>query len=104
MTIAQEEIFGPVLSVIEFEDTEDAVSIANDTTFGLCAMVWTNDVNKALRMAKEIRSGKVLINSMSDSDWSVPHGGFKQSGFGRDKSLEALNQYIQTKLTWIELR
>ena len=104
MKIAKEEIFGPVLSIIDFENDEEATSIANDTHYGLNAMIWSNDLNRVHKMAKNIKSGKVLVNSMSDGDMSVPHGGFKQSGFGRDKSLEAMQQYTQTKLTWIELK
>jgi len=104
MTIARDEIFGPVLSVIEFDTPEEALEIANDTEYGLCAMIWTNDINKAHIMAKGIQSGKVYINCMGDGNISVPHGGVKQSGFGRDKSLEAFEQYTNTKLTWIELK
>ena len=104
MRIAREEIFGPVLSTIEFDGADQALEIANDTDYGLNAMIWSNDLNKVHKIAKRIKSGKVLINSMSDGDMSVPHGGYKQSGFGRDKSLEAMGQYTQTKLTWIELK
>ncbi len=103
MRIAQEEIFGPVLSVIEFETEEEAIEIANDSIYGLCAFVWTSDLKKAVSLSKKLKCGKVLINSTGDGDWSVPHGGFKQSGFGRDKSIESIDQYTQTKLTWIEL-
>lgn len=104
MKIAQDEIFGPVLSIIEFETIQKAIEIANDTRYGLNAMIWTNDLNKAHRVAKKICAGKVLINTMSDSDMSLPHGGFKQSGFGRDKSTEALEQYTNSKMTLIELK
>ena len=104
MKIAKEEIFGPVLSIIDFENEDEATKIANDTHYGLNAMIWSNDLNRVHKMAKNIKSGKVLVNSMSDGDMSVPHGGFKQSGFGRDKSIEAMHQYTQTKLTWIELK
>ncbi|AEY64873.1 aldehyde dehydrogenase [Clostridium sp. BNL1100] len=103
MRIAQEEIFGPVLSVIEFETEEEAIEIANDSIYGLCAFVWTSDLKKAVSLSKKLKCGKILINSTGDGDWSVPHGGFKQSGFGRDKSIESIEQYTQTKLTWIEL-
>lgn len=104
MIIARDEIFGPVLSVIPFDTTEEAVEIANDTDYGLCAMIWTNDIHKAHRVSKDIDSGKVYINCMGDGNISVPHGGIKQSGFGRDKSLEAFEQYTYTKLTWTEFR
>ena len=104
MKIAKDEIFGPVLCAIDFEGEKEALKIANDTDYGLNAIIWSNDLNKVHKIAKRIRSGKILVNSMSDGDMSVPHGGYKQSGFGRDKSLEAMGQYTQTKLTWIELK
>ena len=104
MKVAKEEIFGPVLCTIDFENEDEALEIANDTNYGLNAMIWSNDLNKVHKLAKRIKSGKVLINSVSDGDMSLPHGGYKQSGFGRDKSLEALGQYTQTKLTLIEIK
>ena len=104
MKVAKEEIFGPVLCSIDFENEEDALQIANDTSYGLNAIIWSNDLNKVHKLAKRIKSGKVLINSLNDGDMSLPHGGYKQSGFGRDKSLEALDQYTQSKLTLIETR
>ena len=104
MKVAKEEIFGPVLCAIDFENEDEALEIANDTNYGLNAMIWSNDLNKVHKLAKRIKSGKVLINSVSDGDMSLPHGGYKQSGFGRDKSLEALGQYTQTKLTLIEIK
>ena len=104
MKVAKEEIFGPVLCSIDFENEDDALKIANDTNYGLNAIIWSNDLNKVHKLAKRIKSGKVLINSLSDGDMSLPHGGYKQSGFGRDKSLEALDQYTQSKLTLIETR
>ncbi|MDG2416776.1 MAG: aldehyde dehydrogenase [Pelagibacterales bacterium] len=104
MKVAKEEIFGPVLCSIDFENEDDALKIANDTKYGLNAIIWSNDLNKVHKLAKRIKSGKVLINSVSDGDMSLPHGGYKQSGFGRDKSLEALDQYTQSKLTLIETR
>jgi len=104
MTVAKEEIFGPVLCAIDFENEDDALQIANDTNYGLNAMIWSNDLNKVHKLAKRIKSGKVLVNNLSDGDMSLPHGGFKQSGFGRDKSLEALGQYTQSKLTLIEIK
>ncbi len=104
MTVAKEEIFGPVLCAIDFENEDEALQIANDTAYGLNAMIWSNDLNKVHKLVKRIKSGKVLVNSLSDGDMSLPHGGFKQSGFGRDKSLEALGQYTQSKLTLIEIK
>jgi acyl-CoA reductase-like NAD-dependent aldehyde dehydrogenase len=103
MRISQEEIFGPVLCVLEFETIEEAIEIANDSIYGLNAIVWTSDINIALSVSKLIKSGKVLINGSSDSDMSVPHSGFKRSGFGIDKSIYSLDEYLHKKLTWIEL-
>jgi acyl-CoA reductase-like NAD-dependent aldehyde dehydrogenase len=103
MRIAQEEIFGPVLSTLTFKDGEDAVRIGNDTIYGLAAAVWTNDVNKAHKMAKALRAGSVWINCFDGGDITTPFGGYKQSGFGRDKSLHALDKYTELKTIWIEL-
>ena len=101
--IAQEEIFGPVLSVIAFDDTEQAIRIGNGTIYGLAAAVWTRDVTKAHRMARALRAGTVWINCFDQGDITVPFGGYKQSGFGRDKSLHALDKYTNLKTTWINL-
>jgi acyl-CoA reductase-like NAD-dependent aldehyde dehydrogenase len=104
MRIAREEIFGPVLSVLRCRDADDAVRIANDTEFGLGAAVWSGDINEALTVAQRLRAGQVWVNNYDGSDLTVPWGGFKQSGNGRDKSLEALREYTATKATWIEIR
>lgn len=103
MRIAQEEIFGPVLAVISFKDTEDAIRIANDTPYGLAAGIWTADISKAHLTAKALRAGSVWVNQYDGGDMTAPFGGFKQSGNGRDKSLHAFDKYTELKATWIKL-
>jgi acyl-CoA reductase-like NAD-dependent aldehyde dehydrogenase len=104
MRIAREEIFGPVLATITFRDEAEAIAIANDTAFGLAAAVWTQDLNTAHRMARAIRAGMVYVNCYDADDITVPFGGFKQSGMGRDKSLHAFDKFTELKTTWIELQ
>jgi 4-guanidinobutyraldehyde dehydrogenase / NAD-dependent aldehyde dehydrogenase len=104
MTIAREEIFGPVLSAISFDELDDAITIANDTIYGLSAGIWTDDVNVAHRAARAIRAGIVWVNTFDAGDISSPFGGFKQSGFGRDKSIHALEKFTDLKAIWIALR
>ncbi|MBD8492237.1 aldehyde dehydrogenase [Pseudomonas syringae] len=103
MKIAQEEIFGPVLSVITFDSAEEAIRIANDTQYGLAAAVWTSDLSKAHLTAKALRAGSVWVNQYDGGDMTAPFGGFKQSGNGRDKSLHAFDKYTELKATWIKL-
>jgi gamma-glutamyl-gamma-aminobutyraldehyde dehydrogenase/4-guanidinobutyraldehyde dehydrogenase/NAD-dependent aldehyde dehydrogenase len=103
MTIAREEIFGPVLSTISFSSTEEAFRIANDTIYGLAAAVWTRDLSTAMKAARAIRAGSVWINCYDGGDITTPFGGFKQSGFGRDRSLHAMEKYTDLKSVWIDL-
>ncbi|MDZ4140726.1 MAG: aldehyde dehydrogenase [Methylotenera sp.] len=103
MTIASEEIFGPVLSIITFDTEEEAIRIANDTEYGLAAAVWTQDISRAHMVARRLRAGTVHVNSYDEDDITVPFGGYKQSGNGRDKSLHALEKYTELKTTWIKL-
>ncbi len=105
MRIAREEIFGPVLSTLTFETPEEAVKIANSSTYGLSGAIWTRDISKAHTLARALRVGSVAINAYADDahDITVPFGGYKQSGFGRDKSLHALDKYVQLKTTWVKL-
>ncbi|MEO6186651.1 MAG: aldehyde dehydrogenase [Steroidobacteraceae bacterium] len=104
MRIAREEIFGPVLATITFRDEAEAIAIANDTAYGLAAAVWTRDLDTAHRMARAIRAGMVYVNCYDADDITVPFGGFKQSGMGRDKSLHAFDKFTELKTTWIELQ
>jgi gamma-glutamyl-gamma-aminobutyraldehyde dehydrogenase/4-guanidinobutyraldehyde dehydrogenase/NAD-dependent aldehyde dehydrogenase len=103
MTIAREEIFGPVLSTIVFKTPEEAVKLANDSKYGLEANLWTNDLTKAHKIARSLRVGTVTINSRDGGGIEVPFGGYKQSGFGRDKSLHAIDKYTQLKTTYISI-
>lgn len=105
MRVAREEIFGPVLSVIEFDTEAEAVAIANDTPYGLAASLYTNDLNVAHRVARDLRAGVVGVNAYSEGDMTTPFGGYKQSGFGgHDKSIHAHDQYTELKTTWINVR
>ncbi len=105
MTIAREEIFGPVLSVITFRDEEEAIRLANETPYGLASSLHTDNIHVANRMARQIKAGTVSINCFSEGDSSAPFGGYKLSGFGgRDKSLAAHDQYAELKTVWYENR
>jgi 4-guanidinobutyraldehyde dehydrogenase/NAD-dependent aldehyde dehydrogenase len=103
MTIAREEIFGPVLSVLAFTDVDEAVRQANGTPYGLQAAVWTADMSRAIRTARALRAGTVHVNQYDGDDITVPFGGYKQSGNGRDKSLHAFDKYTELKTTWIRV-
>jgi 4-(gamma-glutamylamino)butanal dehydrogenase len=103
MSLWREEVFGPVLAVTRFEDEEEAVRLANSTAYGLAAAVWTGSLGTAHRMVRAINAGVVHVNTYGGTDVTVPLGGFKQSGFGRDKSLHALDEYTDRKTAWIAL-
>jgi aldehyde dehydrogenase (NAD+) len=103
MTIAREEIFGPVLAAIEFGDVDEAIASANDSTYGLAAAVWTKDIKKAHYVARKLQAGTVWINTYNVYDTAAPFGGYKQSGFGREMSMHALEHYTQVKSVWVDL-
>jgi aldehyde dehydrogenase (NAD+) len=102
MRIAQDEIFGPVLSAIPFEDVNDVIARSNATSFGLGSGVWTRDVSKAHRLAKAIRAGSVWVNCYQAMDPAVPFGGYKMSGYGRESGLQHLDEYLNVKAVWIK--
>lgn len=104
LSIVREEIFGPVLAVQRFSSEEEAIQLANDSIYGLGAGLWTKNLGRAHRLSRRLRAGLVWVNCYADGDISVPFGGVKQSGFGRDKSLHALDKYCDLKTTWIDLR
>jgi gamma-glutamyl-gamma-aminobutyraldehyde dehydrogenase len=103
MRIAREEIFGPVMSIIRFQTEEEAVRLANDSSYGLEASVWSDNINRAHRVARSLRAGMVHVNQYDEDDITVPFGGYKQSGNGRDKSLHAFDKYTELKTTWIRI-
>ncbi|GGY99458.1 aldehyde dehydrogenase [Pseudoduganella plicata] len=103
MAIAREEIFGPVLSVLSFTDVKEAVRQANASPYGLHAAVWTADLTKAIQTSRALRAGTVHVNQYDNDDITVPFGGYKQSGNGRDKSLHAFDKYTELKTTWIQI-
>ena len=103
MQICRDEIFGPVACAIPFESEEEALAIANDTSYGLASGVWTNDLKRAHRCVRDIHAGAVWVNTYRRIHWALPFGGFKDSGYGRDSGLESLRGYQQTKTAWIDL-
>lgn len=104
MQVAQEEIFGPVLCVITFKTEQEAIAIANDSQYGLGAALWSDSINRVHRVAKQLQAGSVWVNNYNEGDMTVPFGGFKMSGNGRDKSLHAIEKFTETKTTWIRLQ
>lgn len=101
MRIAQEEVFGPVLSIIRFKDEADALRIANDVRFGLAAAVWTSDIGRAIRMSERLQAGTVWVNTYRAVSFMAPFGGYKDSGLGRENGIDAVKEYLQTKSVWI---
>ena len=101
MRIAQEEVFGPVLSVIPFEDEEEAVRIANDTIFGLAAGVWTESLARGIRMAEKVRAGTVWVNNYRSTSTTSPFGGFGMSGVGREGGIPGIYEYLELKSVWV---
>jgi len=103
MKIAREEIFGPVMSVIRFKSEDEAIALANDSAYGLQASVWSDNINRAHRVARALKAGTVHVNQYDEDDITVPFGGVKQSGNGRDKSLHAFDKYTELKTTWVRI-
>ena len=101
--LAQEEIFGPVLAVMTFETEEEAIHIANNSVYGLAGAVWTSNLSRAHKVSRKLKAGTVWINCYEEGDMTVPFGGMKRSGNGRDKSIHALEKYLEMKTTWVQL-
>ncbi|TGW06010.1 aldehyde dehydrogenase family protein, partial [Mesorhizobium sp. M2D.F.Ca.ET.145.01.1.1] len=103
MTIFREEIFGPVLAVTRFNSVDQAIALANDTNYGLGNGVWTKDIDKAIRVSRELRSGTVYVNTFLETAVQLPFGGFKESGIGRENGLDGLLEFTEVKSTFIKL-
>jgi acyl-CoA reductase-like NAD-dependent aldehyde dehydrogenase len=98
MRVAQEEIFGPVLAIIDFDELDEAAAIANRSDYGLVAGIWTRDINKAMSLAARIKAGQIYVNTYgAGGGVELPFGGYKKSGYGREKGLESLASYTQVK-------
>jgi (Z)-2-((N-methylformamido)methylene)-5-hydroxybutyrolactone dehydrogenase len=103
MYLAQEEVFGPVLGILKFREEEELIALANDTRYGLAAGIWTNDIKRAHRVARELKAGTVWINTYRAISYASPFGGFKQSGYGREMGLDAVREFTQVKSVWVDL-
>ncbi len=103
MYLAQEEVFGPVLGILKFREEEKLIALANDTQYGLAAGIWTNDIKRAHRVARELKAGTVWINTYRAISYASPFGGFKQSGYGREMGLDAVKEFTQVKSVWVDL-
>jgi aldehyde dehydrogenase (NAD+) len=103
MQVAREEVFGPVLAVLPFEDEEEAAQIANGLPYGLAAGVWTENISRALTMAKRLEAGTVWVNTYRAVSYMAPFGGYKRSGLGRENGMDMIKEYLQTKSVWIDM-
>ena len=103
MYLAQEEVFGPVLGVMKFREVDEVIAMANDTPYGLAAGIWTNDIKRAHRVAREIKAGTVWINTYRAISYASPFGGYKHSGYGREMGMEAVREFTQVKSVWVDL-
>jgi acyl-CoA reductase-like NAD-dependent aldehyde dehydrogenase len=101
MRIAQEEVFGPVLSVIRFDDEQQAIRIGNDIAFGLAAAVWTRDLKRAMLLTDKLKAGTVWVNNYRATSFTSPFGGYKESGIGRESGTETIKEYLHTKCIWV---